>query len=144
MGKGTKPSYKSESDIQREICDYLASCNYFFWRSNNVPVFGRALSKYAARGLPDICILWRGVFIGLEVKRPLSDMREPNGRKVREGHLTKDQDEFGAKILFNDGQYHMVRSLSDCINVLHGVSIRYSFDLPKPPDAKLRNGTWNR
>lgn len=130
--------YASESDIQREICDYLFSCNYFFWRSNNIPVFGRALPKYAARGLPDICILWRGVFIGLEVKRPASEMREANGRTVRAGTLSKDQDAFGAKILFNDGQYHVVRSLSDAINVLHGVSIRYAFDLPKPSYGKTR------
>lgn len=132
-----KKTYDSESDIQRKICDYLSSCGYFFWRSNNIPVFGRALPKYAAKGLPDICILWRGVFIGLEVKRPASSMREPNGRKVREGGLSKFQDEFGAKILFNDGQYHVVRSLHDVINVLYGISVIYAFDLPKPRDAKI-------
>lgn len=133
-----KKQYDSESDIQRQICDYLASCNYFFWRSNNIPVFGRALPKYAARGLPDICILWRGVFIGLEVKRPKSDMREPNGRKVREGGLTNDQDEFGAKMMFNDGEYALVRSVEDAIVTLQAVSIRKGFDLPKASYGKIR------
>jgi len=131
-------AYKSESDITREICDYLQSCNYFFWRCNNIPVFGRAMPKYAARGLPDICILWRGVFIGIEVKRPSSDMREANGRKVREGTLSKFQDEFGAKIMFNDGEYHMVKSLDQAIGVLQGISIRRAFDLPKPSYGKIK------
>lgn len=130
--------YKSESDIQRDICDYLHACNYFFWRSNNIPVFGRALPKYAARGLPDICILWRGVFIGLEVKRPKSDMREANGRKVREGTLSKFQDEFGAKIMFNDGEYALVRSLEEAVTVLQSVSIKKGFDLPKQSYGKIK------
>jgi len=68
-----------EKDIQREICEYLSENNYFFWRSNNIPVFGmnnggkktfRSLPKFTPRGIPDIILLHDGKFIGFEVKRP--------------------------------------------------------------------------
>jgi len=64
-------------------------------------------------------------------------MREPNGRRVREGGLTHDQDVFGAKIMFNDGEYAVVRSLSDAVAVLQGVSIKRQFDMPKPTHGKI-------
>jgi hypothetical protein len=68
-----------ESAIQREICDWLDTQNVFFWRYNNVPVFARsndgkmryrAMPKYGRKGLPDIVILHKSIFYGVEVKRP--------------------------------------------------------------------------
>lgn len=103
-----------EKDIQREICDWLYSKGYFFWRSNNIPVFGRsndgvkrfrALPKYTPRGLPDIIIIKQGRFIALEVKRP--------GMKLR-----PEQAEFGTKLTLNGGFYHMVTSLGEVEKLL--------------------------
>ena len=61
-----------ETDIQKAICDYLALKGYFFWRSNNTPIFDakrgrmRAMPKYAMKGLPDICLISAaGEFIGM-------------------------------------------------------------------------------
>jgi hypothetical protein len=125
-----KKKYDSESDIQRQICEWLNSCTFFFWRSNNIPVFGRALPKYAPKGLPDICILWEGLFIGVEVKRPASEMREPNGRRVRVGELSDFQATFGAKITMNDGEYHVVHSLEEAKAVMRSIAIRRGKQLP--------------
>jgi len=98
-----------EKDIQREICDYLHDNGYFFWRSNNIPVFGmnnggkrtfRSLPKYTPRGLPDIICVFKGKFIALEVKRPGALLRP-------------EQEEFGVRCVLNGGLYHVVRSLEE-------------------------------
>jgi hypothetical protein len=106
------PSRQLEKDIQRGICDWLALKGFFFWRSNNTPVFSasgrnndgamrfRALPKYTPRGLPDIIVVHRGKFIALEVKRP--------GAKLR-----AEQAEFGCKVVVAGGEYHKVCSLED-------------------------------
>src|SRR3990172_5737136 len=94
-----------EKDIQREICEWLEKNNYFFWRQNTMPVFAmsgsgtkrfRAMPKYALKGLPDIMVIYEGIFIGLEVKRP--------------SHINKreEQEITGAKIKANGGQYFVV------------------------------------
>ena len=101
------PKKKLEKDIQREICDWLHSENYFFWRQNNIPVFQRdtrgsrfrAMPKYALRGLPDIMCLCNGRFIGLEVKVP--DYWK----------FTDDQKAVQEKIEANGGAYNLVTSL---------------------------------
>lgn len=98
---------KLEKDIQREICDWLFSQGFFFWRSNNMPVFDskrmkyRALPKYTPRGLPDIMIIEKGKFIGLEVKVP--DYWK----------YTDDQIAIKEKIIENGGYYCLVTSLEE-------------------------------
>ncbi len=116
---GTKPQQRKrdrgalEKDIQREICDWLFSEKYFFWRSNNLPVFSmrndgtvkpRALPKYTPKGLPDIILLYKGKFVALEVKRP-------------DAKLRPEQAEFGYNVVLNGGDYHRVTSLVDVINI---------------------------
>ena len=103
-----------EKDIQRAICDYLALKNYFFWRSNNIPVFGknnagfktfRSLPKYTPRGIPDIIIIRKGEFIAVEVKRPKAKLRP-------------EQAEFASKIVVHGGTYWVVHSLEEIIDLL--------------------------
>ncbi len=103
-----------EKDIQREVCDWLATRNAFFWRSNNVPVFGRsndgvkrfrALPKYTPRGLPDIIIIHKGKFIGIEVKRPKMALR-------------KEQKEFKLGCILAEGYYAVVHSLEEAKQLL--------------------------
>lgn len=98
-----------EKGIQREICDWLHSCGFFFWRSNNAPIFGRsndgrqrfrALPKYTPRGLPDIIMIYNGKFVAFEVKRPDQKLRP-------------EQAEFGSKCFLNGGFYRRVTSLSE-------------------------------
>lgn len=97
-----------ERDIQREICEWLKKEGYFFWRSNNVPVFARsndgkmryrAMPKFSMKGIPDIIVLFRGTFIGLEVKRP-------------EQKPTEEQMGFATRCFLNGGYWYCVDSLA--------------------------------
>lgn len=110
---------KSESVIVREICDYLFEAGYFFWRSNNVPVFGRALPKFTPKGLPDIMMVHNGVFVGFEVKRPADESkREKNGRTIRAGTMSVEQMDFGEKLRRAGGEYNVVRSKEEAAMVI--------------------------
>ena len=64
---------KAESKIQLEICRYLRTQNYLFWRfdpSTYMPSLGRYVKhEYVANGLPDLMILVKNKMIGLEVKQ---------------------------------------------------------------------------
>lgn len=98
-----------EKDIQRGCCEYLNRKGYFFWRSNNIPVFGqsndgqkrfRAMPKYALKGIPDIMIIKEGRFIGIEVKR--------EGGKIR-----PEQEVFNHMCTINGGYYFVVHSVEE-------------------------------
>lgn len=115
---------KKESQVIREIGTYLETLPCLFWRSNNIPAGGRhfgsmrALPKYTPRGIPDFCMVMNGRFYGIEAKRPPSDEREVNGRKVRAGALTPDQVRFGEDIEANGGRYLVVHSLQELRDAL--------------------------
>lgn len=79
-----KEKEKLEKDILNDICQYLQENKFFFWRSNNIPVFGmnnggkmtfRSMPKFSMKGVPDIIVIESGQFIGIEVKRPLAKLR---------------------------------------------------------------------
>lgn len=102
-----------EKDIQRAICEWLQLKGYFFWRMNNIPVFGRnnagqktfrSLPKYTPKGLPDLICINKGRFIAIEVKRP--------GAKLR-----PEQAKFCIDVMKNDGFYEVVRSIEDLENI---------------------------
>lgn len=103
----------SESEIQSQIIDYL---NYrvdlFFQRTNNTPVYDEKNTKYRRmakgqkNGFPDIVVIRKGVFIGLEVK-------------TLTGKQSKYQKDIEKEIKANGGQYHIVRSLQDVIKILN-------------------------
>lgn len=107
-----------EKGIQREICEFLNAHGFFFWRSNNIPAFGRSndgfsrfrsMPKFSMRGVPDIIVVKDGLFIGIEVKRP--------GRKI-----SLDQAQFMKKCLDNGARYHVVdsvQSLKECGHPFH-------------------------
>lgn len=103
-----------EKIVQNAICEYLTFHSYFFWRSNNIPVFGmnnsgkrtfRALPKYTPRGIPDIIMVRKGKFIGIEVKRL--------GAKLRE-----EQIKFRQNILDEGGKYILAYDVSDVVKEL--------------------------
>ncbi len=105
---------KLEKDIQREICDYLALKGYFFWRSNNIPVFDkgkfRAMPKYSLKGLPDIQMLHNGKYIGLEIKRQVHTNKKTNSYI--------NQLETGKNIMLHGGMWYMVKSLDEFITIV--------------------------
>lgn len=100
----------AEAQLQRAICDYLALKKHFFFRLNTIPVFDsrrgvfRAMPKYARRGAPDIVVVRKGQFIGLEVKQ-------------LRGRQSLDQTQFETELRAAGGQYHIVRSVIDIKNL---------------------------
>lgn len=120
---------KLESDIQRDICDWLHSKDFFFWRQNNIPVFGasgdghrryRAMPKYSLKGLPDIVVLYNGHYIALEVKRP----------KAKQ---TPEQLEIEKKTVDNGGLYFVVTSIEEASVVMNDIVRIFSVNLGMPP-----------
>ncbi len=108
-----KKNVPLEKEIQRTICDYLFEGDYFFWRSNNIPVFSdgkfRAMPKYSPKGLPDILVVRNGKFIGIEVKRP-------SGHTTNKKQKT-DQAEFERNLKTNGGFYYTVTSLEEVLAI---------------------------
>lgn len=96
-----------EKDIQKEICKYLVSRGFLFWRNNNATSFkNRATNKnFTPNGLPDIFIVLDGKLIGLEVK-------------VKDGVLRDSQKAFGDRLTRAGGYYYVVRSIGDVIDIL--------------------------
>ena len=64
----------------------------------------RALPKYTPRGLPDIIVLAKGVFFGLEVKRPKAKLRP-------------EQEIFRENVIQNGGRYYKVENLETVQNI---------------------------
>lgn len=98
-----------ERDILNDICQYLKDENYFFWRSNNIPVFGknnagkmtfRSMPRFSMKGVPDIIVITDGRFLGIEVKRPGQELR-------------KEQEVFRAHCIENGGHYYVIHSLEE-------------------------------
>jgi hypothetical protein len=109
-----KPTIPLEKDIQREICQWLDNMGFFFWRANNIPVYGmnnggkftfRSMPKYTPKGICDIIVVHNGLFIGIEVKRPKAKLRP-------------EQEQFMEDVYSNGGLYHVVTSVQDLYSVM--------------------------
>lgn len=99
----------AESDIQRTIIDYLKKKKHFFWRNNSGAMVSeykgrRSFVRFGAPGSPDICIVKDGYFIGLEVKQ-------------KGGKQTPDQKAWEQNCKAAGGEYYVVRSLDEVIEV---------------------------
>ena len=106
-----------EKDIQRLICDWLSYKGFFFWRNNTIPVYSegkfRALPKYTPRGLPDIIVLNKGIFIGIEVKRPSERGGNPKTQEAQENMKNK--------IEGNGGIYFIAHHLDEVIERMKNI-----------------------
>ena len=97
---------QKESELVRAICDYLSLRKYFFWRSNNTPIYDpvgkkfRAMPKYTMRGIPDVIILKEGgVAVFLEAK-------------TEKGVLSPFQKDFQEKCNQLKANYHIIKDVS--------------------------------
>lgn len=100
---------RKETDILREISLYLKWRKVFFWRINTTGVFDprRRIflkSPNTTPGVADLVCLKAGKLVALEVKSPTGKQRP-------------EQKEFEDNIKRNGGEYHLVRSVQDVINV---------------------------
>lgn len=62
---------QSESQIQREIIEYLQMNGVFVWRQQTIGIRGRTLvGAGAMRGVADVLGCYKGKLLAIEVKRP--------------------------------------------------------------------------
>lgn len=108
-------SVQTETQIQKQILDYLKDCPYVHvWRSNAGQVQKNV--KLAPKGCPDIIgyitevplrPVW-GHFIGFEVKQP--------------GKLqTQDQQDWEADMDMAGALYFVVHSVEDVVDIIKGL-----------------------
>lgn len=85
-----------------------AAKKYLFWRANNIGMYDgkdyRPLPKYSMLGVPDINLISKGQYIGLEVKTKI-------------GVQSQNQKEFQKNCEKAGGQYYIVRSVNDVIKL---------------------------
>ena len=101
-----------EHDVQCAICEYLDLRRVCYWA---VPNGGKRSKRESARfkkegvksGVPDITVIYRGKYYGLEVKRPAT--LAPKGR------LSKNQQEMIKLIEDNGGIVKVVYGVEDVI-----------------------------
>lgn len=95
-----------ESEVLDTICEYLAYRGFFFWRTNNTPVFDRtrnvfrAMPKWSVKGVSDIILIHEGTPWFIEVK-------------AEKGAQSEDQKHFEKNIILHGGRYLLVRSIED-------------------------------
>lgn len=100
-----------EKDIQLSICEYLAYKRFFFWRQNVNPIFDRKtgtvrrMPPYSKTGVPDIILIYKGKFVGLEVKNET-------------GKQAPSQIEFERDCKSHGGYYKVVRSVGDVMDLI--------------------------
>lgn len=96
-----------EKHIQAAILDYLKLKGYLAWRNQTTGIFNKKSGGYIPSqsvGAPDIYLLTKGSFWGLEVKRP-------------GGILSSHQEAFGGQLRANGGIYKVVTSIDDVIKL---------------------------
>lgn len=91
-----------ESDIQRQILDYLALKRIFHYRNNSGAFVdsNKHFYRFGALGSPDIICVINGQFVGIEVKAP-------------KGKVSDHQKEFQKKLEAAGGKYILAHSLED-------------------------------
>jgi penicillin-binding protein-related factor A (putative recombinase) len=90
---------QTEAQLQKIIIEYInITKKGMFWRNNNVGVFDRQTGAYRMtnqkKGVPDIIGVYRGYFIGIEVKSI-------------KGKMSEHQLDFKRQFERNGGVYYM-------------------------------------
>jgi Holliday junction resolvase len=99
-----------ESRLSRKIQEALRKQGAFCFKVHG--------SEMMMAGLPDIIVCYRGVFIGFETKTPEGD--QPTKRQ-----------EYVHRLIGNaEGIVSVPRSVTDALNVLHGVDMSLDSDDP--------------
>lgn len=102
-----------ESDIQRDILDYLAKRRIFHYRQNTGGWKNEQghFYRFGSKGSPDIVCIIQGRYVGLEVKTP-------------KGKLSDDQVAFHQNAMAAGGIVFTVRSLDEAIEAVEDALAR--------------------
>jgi len=119
-----------EDVIQKAICKYLDLRKVCYWAVPNggsrSAIEGAKLKATGTKsGVPDITVVYDGMYWGLEVKRPAND-------KHPKGYLTQSQKDMHEKIRNAGGSVKTVYSVADVILWLNtDVMYEVKFDVEK-------------
>jgi VRR-NUC domain len=96
-----------ESDIQKQILDYLALKRIFHYRNNSGAFVDsqKHFYRFGSLGSPDIICVIAGQYVGIEVKAP-------------KGKQSDHQKEFQKKLEAAGGRYVLAYSLDDLLDRL--------------------------
>jgi hypothetical protein len=99
--------YKLEKDLQEDIKKFLKKTNLFYWRQNSgiLYVDGRYVHFTDKKGLPDITVLYKTVYVGIELKLP-------------RGSLTKDQIKTLPQIIEKGNNIFFAQSVIDLFDII--------------------------
>ena len=101
-----------EHEIQKAICEYLDIRNICYWAVPNggkrsKAEAGRLKAEGVKSGVPDLCLIYDGMYYGLEVKKPATS--------TPKGYLSKNQKKFQESIRLAGGEVKTVYSVADVI-----------------------------
>lgn len=108
----------SEGLIQTGILEYLTIRGIFAWRAQATPIPIRRGNQIVGlrkvpenlKGMPDIMVLHKGVFIGIEVKRD-------------DGKQSKEQKVWEAQIIAAGGRYIIARTILDAVAAMQKIPL---------------------
>lgn len=110
----------SESQIETAILGYLVEFKRLLafpvrnagYYDTKLKRFRTQQSKYFRKGVPDIILIYRGRFVGLEVKS-------------EKGVQSRDQKVFAQDILKSEGLYYVVRSVEQVQEILNILETKF-------------------
>ena len=109
-----KKMNSEEHEIQKAICEYLDLRDICYWAVPNGgsrkggAIEGARLKKEGLKsGVPDLCLIYDGMYYGLEVKKPATS--------TPKGYLSKNQKSMHRKIDRAGGTVKTVYSVADVI-----------------------------
>ncbi len=92
-----------ESQIQKEIVDYLQSKGYFVWKNltEGMRTSGRGRAKNPNAGMPDLCAVKNGITHYIEIK-------------TQTGRLSENQLKWHSRAYTVGVIVHIFSSVTDC------------------------------
>lgn len=102
--------YKKEQDLVDDCRTILKRAGFYLWRQNSgkANIQGRWVTFTDRNGLPDITLIYKSVYIGLELKLP-------------KGRLTKGQKETLLEFVQNKTMFFIVENVIDLFEALESV-----------------------
>lgn len=102
----------TEKSTQTAILQYLDIRGIFHYRQNTGAVkTAHGFLRFGAKGAPDIVAIFRGRYIGIEVK----DVK---------GYLNANQKEFRSKLEAAGGEYMIARDVDDVVKYFEALLVR--------------------
>jgi hypothetical protein len=104
-----------EHQVQVAICNYLDLRGFCYWavpngEKRNIITAKKLKAEGVKAGVPDITLIYDGLYYGIEIKKPKTD--------TPQGYLSQNQKDRIRKIKKAGGEIGIARSVQDVIELL--------------------------